>query len=162
MGKENIKPEEAFKWVLYGTGAYALYKVGTAIGLFKTAEDKAFDNFSDFKGFDPFFWQDTYDEMAKKNGYIKLVSKSYQSKLVKQLYDSQGLFNDNENSVYDVFKQLNYQTALSQLSYIFSQTYSESLYDYLTGFMSDSEMRRIYDIVKNYKIGYSLDGKTYK
>jgi hypothetical protein len=85
-----------------------------------------------------------------------------QPKYAKQLYDAPGLFNDDENAVYDVFRNMHYQTSLSILSYVFSQTYSESLYDYLTGFLSESEMKKIFDIVKNYKIGYTVDGTNWK
>jgi hypothetical protein len=163
MAQQNIKPEDAFKWVLYGTGAYAIYKIGMAIGLFKSSEEKAFDKFSENKGWDPFFWQDMLDQMKKKGGKasIKILNKDLQSKYAKQLYDAEGTFNDDENAVYDVFRNMHNLTSLSILCYVFSQTYSESLYDYLTGFLSDSEMRNIYDIVKNYKIGYSLDGTNW-
>ena len=164
MAKQNIKPEDAFKWVLYGTGAYAIYKIGSAIGLFKSPEDRAFDKFSENKGWDPFFWQDTLDAMKKKGGKasIKVLKYDLQPKYAKQLYDAPGLFNDDENAVYDVFRNMHYQTSLSILAYVFSQTYSESLYDYLTGFLSESEMKKIFDIVKNYKIGYTVDGTNWK
>lgn len=158
---QKVKPEEAFKWVLYGTGAYAIYRIGSYFGVFKSSEDKQFDNYSEFKGWDPFFWQDTLDAMKKKKGYIKVLNYDLQPKYAKQLWDAKGIFNDDENAVYDVFRNMHYQTSLSILAYVFSQTYSESLYDYLTSFMSDSEMRKIFDITKNYKVGYSLDNKNW-
>ena len=39
----QLQPGEIFKWVLYGAGAIAIYKIGGKFGIWKTAADTAAD-----------------------------------------------------------------------------------------------------------------------
>jgi hypothetical protein len=71
-------------------------------------------------------------------------------KYAKTLYDAKGFFKDNENSVLDVFRNLQTQYQLSYLAKFFSAFYNKDMLSYLKTFMDDDNLEDVLEIIKNY------------
>lgn len=78
-----------------------------------------------------------------------LVTRATAENLAAIIYDAMGFFNDNEDAVYAVFRQLKAKTQVSWIADVFFQKYNADLYQFLRGRMSDSEMDIIHGIVNN-------------
>ena len=162
---EQVKPEVLFKYALYGTGIYAVYKVGTMLGIFQTVqeqqEEQQLQNTLSSNAWLPKFWR---DYLAKYGaGRVMALTDAAKKRLVQELWDARGWYNDDEDAIYAVFRQMNYQTSLSSLSEAFLKEKNRDLLTWLKDFLSEDELKNISSIIAKYKIGYSTDGgKTYK
>lgn len=72
-----------------------------------------------------------------------------------RIYKAKGLFKDDENSVLDVFRNLQTQFQVSQLARFFSAYYKQDMLSYLKTFMDDGNLKEVLDIIKNYPQYYS-------
>jgi hypothetical protein len=75
--------------------------------------------------------------------------------IIKRLYDSEGTFNDDEDSLMSVFNDIQTQYQLSYISGIFKSVYNKDLLTYLNGFLNAKELSYIYAIVKNYPLYFT-------
>ena len=158
-----MKPEEIFKYALYGTGIFAIYKVGTMVGIFKTGqevqEEQQLQTTLSSNYWLPKFWKD----YVNRYGKVMTLTPEAKKRLSDELWDAHGYFNDDENAIYGVFRQMNYQTSLSSLADYFLTYKQVDLLNWLKDFLSEAEMKNIASIIAKYKVGYSTDGgKTYK
>lgn len=78
-----------------------------------------------------------------------LITRATAENLAKILYDGFGFWNDDEDKVYAVFRQLKAKTQVSWLADVFAQEYNADLYQFLRSRMSDSEMDIVHGIVNN-------------
>ncbi|MEI6508573.1 MAG: hypothetical protein WCO54_08800 [Bacteroidota bacterium] len=67
-----------------------------------------------------------------------------------RIYRAKGIFKDDENSVLDVFRNLQTQFQISQLARFFSFYYKQDMLSYLKTFMDDNNLKEVLDIIKNY------------
>ncbi len=161
-----------FKITLGAVSIYALYKVGQKVGIFQTAEGKEVEEATEGAS------QSSAD-VREKNAYVafapryatslivawnkKFSPKKWDAKkqlgfltakktdeFVKRMYNSKGLFKDNPNAVYSVFREIQTQYQLSVISYFFTSVYKIDLFEYLKSFLDENEMDKIINIVKNY------------
>ncbi len=120
-----------------------LQKFGVVNTAADDANDKLSDQYATGKGspFDP--------------NYFKTVSKAIiltsasADALAETIYNAFSVWGDSEDTVYGVFRQLKTKTQVSYLSYVFFQKYKYDLYQYLTGRMSDSELKVVNGLVAN-------------
>lgn len=116
-------------------------------GIIKSAEDKKRDQIESQYGtalnsaFNP-QWYKTIP------GAI-LITRAKAEELAEIIQDAMGWFNDDEDAIYAVFRQLKAKTQVSWLADVFFQQYNADLYQYLRGRMSDSEMDIVHSIVNN-------------
>ena len=80
---------------------------------------------------------------------MKFDAMSYKN-YVDTLYNAKGIFKDDENSVLDVFRNLQTQYQLSFLARIFSFFYKKDMLSYLKTFMNDDNLKEVLEIIKNY------------
>jgi hypothetical protein len=158
-----MKPEEIFKYALYGTGIFAIYKIGTMVGIFKTGqevqEEQQLQTTLSSNYWLPKFWKDYVNRYKK----VMVLTPEAKKRLSDKLWDAKGWYNDDEDAVYAVFREMNYQTSLSSLADYFLSYKGKDLLTWLQGFLSEGEMKNISSIIAKYKVGYSTDGgKTYK
>ncbi len=108
-------------------------------------------------------WKNPFDM-----NYIKDVKKWLGSKRIKelspgaastyalQLKKAKGRFNDDEQAVEHVFKRLRDKTQVASLSKAFYFNHKKDMWQYLRGFLSDSEMKKlVHDPVRqlpNYRL----------
>ena len=67
-----------------------------------------------------------------------------------KIYVAKGIFKDDENSVLDIFRNLQTQYQVSFLARIFSFYYKQDLLSYLKTFMDDDNLKEVLEIIKNY------------
>lgn len=158
-----MKPEVIFKYALYGTGIYALYKVGTMVGIFQTPqevqEEQQLQTTLSSNYWLPKFYKDYLNRYSK----VIILTPEAKKRLADKLWDAKGWYNDDEDAVYAVFREMNYQTSLSSLADYFLSYKGKDLLTWLKDFLSEDEMKNLASIISKYKVGYSTDGgKTYK
>jgi hypothetical protein len=96
----------------------------------------------------PSFWKQTKPPAGYEVPILKMATAS---EYAKQIYDSEGIFNDCETCLYDVFRKMNYFPQISFLAEVFSIKYKKDLFQYIKGFSNEEERATIFDIVSKYK-----------
>jgi len=95
-------------------------------------------------------WQKKYPNKTwdnkKQLKFDLMLYKTY----ADSLYNAKGIFKDDENSVLDIFRNLQTQYQLSFLSRTFSFYYKKDMLSYLKTFMDDNNLRDVLEIIKNY------------
>ena len=162
----------AIKLVGLGVGVYALKKVGEFLGVFKTAEEEKVDTSTasasesaeeiqsgnPYIAFNPNYAVAIVQAYNKKfkpkvfNGNYQMRVSPLQYKMyADQLYNAKGgIFNDNEDSVYDIFRSITTQWQLSLLASTFHAFYKKDLLEYLKGFLDANELSTLLQIISNY------------
>jgi hypothetical protein len=133
---------------LIGAGyIFVVHPLLKNIGLFPSKEDKAnaaadINNATGLKNaFNPNYYKGIVGAM--------LLSKADADAKAKVLYDAKDPFDDDEDDVYGVFRQLKAKTQVSWIADRFYALYQVDLYNYLRGFLSTSEMEVVNGIVNN-------------
>jgi hypothetical protein len=141
-----------------GFAIYAMYSIAEKFGLIKSSEQQAQDTnlqnlqtggntvFGSF--WSPSFWS----EVAKKYGTATIIGTNVANKLSDDLWDATGIFNDDEQAIYGVFRQLQYLSQISFLAQVFYAKHGQDLYGYLKNHLNDDEMNQIAIIVSKFPI----------
>lgn len=161
----KIQPDVVFKYALYGTGIFAIYKVGTMLGIFQTAQEQQEEQQLQTTLSSNYWLPKFYTDYLARygNGKVITLTEPAKKQLVQELWDARGWYNDNEGAIYAVFRKMNYQTSLSTLAAAFLKEKNRDLLSWLQDFLSEDELKTISSIIAKYKIGYSTDGgKTFK
>ena len=135
---DKLQPGEVFKWVLYGAGAIAIYKIGGKFGLWKTAADTAAEAAE----------KANYWDFTKIPPGARLITYNTGLKLSKLLDDSKHWYNDDEEAIYSVFRSLNAKSQVTSLAYWFKKFYNQDLYYWLKSTLSDSELAKVVTIIE--------------
>lgn len=101
------------------------------------------------------------DKALIKYGAIQGWSGNSAEILAKQIYDAKGIFNDDEEAVYSVFRKCQYKTQVSRIAKAFLYKYNADLYSYInpnTGFLSNNEMMFIVSILNKLPMGVKIGG----
>lgn len=96
--------------------------------------------------FIPNYLKDLLNDVKSKN--LNPLEQTY-AILCYKIYDSKGIFNDEEDSIYNSFQILNSKAQISYLSNTFSKIYNKDLLSYLKNFLNSDELTKIYQIIKN-------------
>lgn len=161
----------AFKIVGAGMGFIALKKLGETFGIFQTKEEgqqeeatnqasqSATQTYSNnpYIAFNPNYAVAIVKAYNKKfypkvfNGTFNMVFSQVQYvNFVNQLWAGKDLFDDDEEKIYGVFRQITTQWQLSLLSSLFYYFKKKDLLEWLKGFLNANEMAVIFNIIKNY------------
>ena len=76
-----------------------------------------------------------------------LLTMSYSLDLVNQLWDATGYFNDDEQSIYGVFRSLKTKSQVAFLAKRFFELKQQDLYSYLENYLNDSELLNVKGII---------------
>ncbi|WP_299243030.1 LPXTG cell wall anchor domain-containing protein [uncultured Aquimarina sp.] len=74
---------------------------------------------------------------------IKELPTSAARKYALELMNAKGLFDDDEKAVKRVFRSLQDKTQVASLSKAFYFNHKQDMYQYLKGFLSDGEMKKL-------------------
>lgn len=138
------KDTRIFKIVLFGIGLYFIYRFAQKIGVVKDESDIKSEELENAS-----FWTADFYRNAAKKGYEPLILTASRSRqLVNDLWDAKGVFNDNEEAVYGIFRSLSTKSQVSFLSERFYNIKGKDLIQWLNGFLSTEELAKIYNIVQ--------------
>jgi hypothetical protein len=152
------------RYLLYGGGLLLLYvagkKVFQKLGIVETAADvqaaQASAQVESENYFDPTYYKD------KIKIYGEVMSLSDKGVYyAKKLYNAKGLFNDDEDTVFGVFRALNYKTQVSVVADAFFKLYNQDLKNFLqppNGFLSSNEWNNLVNILSKLKTGVKING----
>lgn len=118
--------------LLTGGLLFAGYKLLQKFGLFADKGDRDFESFSK-----QWYWTPNGTYMTAADG----------KQLTDALLDAPGLFNDNEEQVYNVFRAMPTKKHIQSLAYWFAHQTNQDLYFWLDGVMNQSEMLNIKKII---------------
>lgn len=144
---------------------FAGNKIFQKVGLTKTKEEEKKEK-EQQQNYEAQLTQQYFDPDYFKERHKKYYCKSLTTEGAKGyatiLYNAKGYFNDDEEAVYGVFKQLSAKTQVSVLSDIFYQMYKKDLKAYLQSFMNQKEFGNVLAICERMIEGISTDGQTWK
>lgn len=145
--KKKIGKIETKDILMIGAGVIGftiLNKILQTFGIWKSPETKALDNIVNDSGS---FWNPNYYKQFSSYSYA--ITTDQAAQYAKQIYDSFGMFNDCEECVKGVFRQLRTKANVSFLSEIFYRLYGQDLITWLRGGiwpqdrLSDSDVNEI-------------------
>jgi hypothetical protein len=135
---------------LVGAGYFLIvHPTLKAIGVIKSSEEKEQEKLastyatSTGSPFNPQFYKTVPNAV--------LLQKESAKQLASLIYNAMGYFDDDEDQVYAVFRQLKAKTQVSWVAEIFYQTYGKDLYSFLSSRLSEDEMTVINQIVSGLK-----------
>jgi hypothetical protein len=82
-----------------------------------------------------------------KNKKAQILTKAGAESYAKQINDAFGIFNDNEEKVFAVFRNIRFQTQVSSLVDAFNRLYRKDLLSFLRAKLSETEFNTITDII---------------
>jgi hypothetical protein len=116
-------------------------KILQALNIVSDKEDKTAENLGKEN-----FWDYTeFLDKAPKNSIILSSSQGYQ--FANDIYNSYGYFNDDEEKLYGVFRNLKTKSQIASLCYWFNKKYNKDLYSYISSFLSSGELVKLNDII---------------
>jgi len=95
-------------------------------------------------------WKKKYPGQVWNTSKQAKFSEQQYKDMADRIESAPGWFNDNEDTLYDIFRTIQTQWQLSLLSSFFHTYNEKDLFLFLTGFLSDDEMGNILNIIKNY------------
>lgn len=161
---ENSRSTEALGWVRVGItvgAAYLGYRfvlkpLLEATGLKESSEDKVVNDVESLppnkNPFDPTY-KTSWPANAKTHFIIPPTQKA---KYIKILWDATGLFNDDEEAIYGVFRDIEYKTMVSDLAEAFFKEKKKDLYGYLKNYLNSTELATVLNIVNKKPAGFRL------
>ncbi len=119
-------------WILFAAGvAFSTYKIFIMLGLIKDKDEVDLDRAVT----DPDSWWNPAFYLTKPASipYTRPISTAQAVTMADAIYDAMGWFDDTEEAVKGVFRQLPSQAAGSFLCAVFLQRYNADLLDFLRG-----------------------------
>lgn len=90
-------------------------------------------------------------QLYKNYGMSKWLTGNKSNDLAQQINDAFGMFNDVEEEIYDVFRQLEYKIQVSQISEAYSKSFKKDLAGVLIDKLSKSELQQVFIIIDQLK-----------
>lgn len=153
-----------YRPVLYIGGALAAYvfvlkPLLETLGLKDTAEEKAADRLqsqTEQSSVAQDYWRPGYFQQGAGKYTVALINQSRTDALVKKLWDAQGSFNDDEEAIFAVFRELKAKSQVSWLAYNFNRKHSKDLYTWLRdSVLNSSELNTVLTITNKLPTGFT-------
>jgi hypothetical protein len=150
--------------VLAGGGVWIIYKAAQKLGLAESKESKQ-ERISAGQ-FDKTLSRWITDDFIKSVGadYLKRFKTKANIKnlssltpaqtkdFAKRIYDAKGTFNDNEEKLYSVFRELNNGIEVYQVNKQFKTLYdNRNIADYINGFTNNADRSKLYIFTREKK-----------
>jgi len=127
----KIEMKEVMPIVLIGAGLLSfdlIKKLLTSVGIWDSAATKNLDAVSTSANT---FWSPNY--YTQFSSYSYAIDTSQATALANQIYNAFGMFNDDEDAVFAVFRTLKTKSNVSFLAKVFSDVYHQDLLTFLRG-----------------------------
>jgi len=127
--------------VIIGVTLYLVYK---KLGLVESVADIKDEKAKKSVETDSQLWSRSYWKTFPTS---TMFTNAFAQGLATQIYDSRGFFDDDEEAVYSVFRQMKHRANVSQVADAFYALYKDDLYNYMANFLSQKELDYIYGII---------------
>lgn len=153
-----------YRPLLYIGGAFAAYvfvlkPLLETLGLKDTAEEKAADRLkseTENASASQDYWRPGYFQQGQGKYTVALLTQSRTDALIKKLWDAKGAFNDDEEAIYAVFRELKAKTQVSWLAYNFNRQKSKDLYTWLRdSVLNKEELNTVLTITNKLPTGFT-------
>lgn len=172
---QSSQVKDYLKIAAYLGVGYLAYKavkgLAETFGLIKTKAEEDIDTGTKGAGESTIDAQSNNPFLSFSPQYINALVKEYLKKYPKKKWNAKlqnkfsadeykefairinkakGIFKDDENSVLDVFRNLQTQAQVSALAWSFSYLFKQDMLSYMKTFMDDDNLKDVLDIIKNY------------
>lgn len=153
----SINPNIIIITTVSVVGLFIAYKVLQRLGIIKSSEEikeakELEKNLTNLESSN--YWD--YNKFLSTIPQGTLVlSQGGASAYADDIWDAKGVFNDDEDKVFAVFRAMKTQSQVASLAKRFNQKYSKDLYTFIRGFFDDTEMitiKKLLDAKPKYKI----------
>lgn len=127
-------------------GIFVIYKIGQKIGIFESrASINQENNLSNY-----WLTPKPFNNYKKKTGFKiqKEIENGVIDNLVSRIKEAKGIFNDDEDAIYNLFRGMQSKMQCSAIAYYFERRYSENLSGFLATFLNSAEIEKIVEIIK--------------
>ena len=145
MKKSSIDPNVLIKAGISLAGLFIVYKLLQKTGLLPTAEsNQAAQNLQALESSN--YWN--YNDFLQKAppGHA-LLTQAGAAAYVDDLWNATGMFNDDEEAIYGVFRAMRTQSQIAALAKRFNQLKSKDLYGYLKDYLNEAELLTVKRII---------------
>ena len=145
MKKESIDPNILIKAGVSLAAIFLVYKIAQKLGLIPSKDDKKEEKYLlDLQGAN--YWN--YNDFLQKAppGHA-LLTQAGAAAYVQDLWDATGIFNDDEEKIYGVFRAMRTQSQIAALAKRFNQLKTKDLYGYLKGYLNEAELLTLKGII---------------
>jgi len=145
MKKNSIDPNVLIKAGISIAGLFIVYKLLQKTGLLPSKESKeAAQNLQQLES--ATVW-DYNKFLSTLPAGAKLLTQAGAAAYVNDLWDATGIFNDDEEKIYGVFRAMKTQSQIAALAKRFNQLKAQDLYSYLKNYLNESELITVKKII---------------
>jgi hypothetical protein len=145
MKKTAIDPNTLIKAGISLAGLFIVYKLLQKTGLLPSKEStQAAQNLQQLESSS--VW-DYNKFLSTLPAGAKLLTQSGAAAYVEDLWDATGIFNDDEEKIYGVFRAMKTQSQISALAKRFNQLKGKDLYGYLKDYLNEAELLTVKKII---------------
>ena len=145
MKSNSIDPNTMIKAGVTLAGLFIVYKIMQKIGVLPTAASTAAaQNLQQLESAS--YW-DYNKFLSTLPAGAALLTMSGAAAYVNDLWDATGVFNDDEEKIYGVFRAMKTQSQVAALAKRFNQLKNKDLYGYLNDYLNESELLKVKAII---------------
>ena len=145
MKSNSIDPNTMIKAGVTLAGLFIVYKIMQKIGVLPTAASTAAaQNLQQLESAS--YWDYNKFLSTLPTG-AALLTMSGAAAYVNDLWDATGVFNDDEEKIYGVFRAMKTQSQVAALAKRFNQLKNKDLYGYLNDYLNESELLKVKAII---------------
>jgi hypothetical protein len=145
MKKDSIDPNIIIKATVSLAAIFLVYKIAQKLGLIPSKDDKKEEaNLLALEGSS--YWN--YNDFLQKAppGHA-LLTQAGAAAYVEDLWNATGIFDDDEEKIYGVFRAMRTQSQIAALAKRFNQLKTKDLYGYLKDYLNETELLTIKNII---------------
>lgn len=120
-------------------------KVLQSIGVIQTTQDV--QNQQNLQQLESANYWNYNDFLSRIPAGTLLLTQSGATAYVNDLWDATGMFNDDEEKIYGVFRAMKTKSQVAALAKRFNQLKAKDLYGYLQDYLNDSELLKVKSII---------------
>jgi hypothetical protein len=145
MKSNQIDPNTIIKAGVTLAGLFIVYKIMQKVGVIPTAASTAAaQNLQQLESAS--YW-DYNKFLSTLPAGAALLTMSGAAAYVNDLWDATGVFNDDEEKIYGVFRAMKTQSQVAALAKRFNQLKNKDLYGYLNDYLNETELLKVKAII---------------
>jgi hypothetical protein len=145
MKSSSIDPNTIIKAGVTLAGLFIVYKIAQKVGLIPTAASNAAEqNLQQLEAAN--YWDYNKFLSTAPSGTL-LLTQSGAAAYVDDLWNATGIFNDDEDMIYGVFRAMKTKSQVAALAKRFNQLKNKDLFGYLNEYLNDSELLKVKAII---------------